>query len=665
MSAPRALAWTAASLVVLGLAAAAVIDGLAGERGAMLPDVVAYVLATLASALTGLILALRLPRNAIGWLLLANGLVLTAMAVADSWVAYAVLAEPGALPGGAWAVLFGERGWPLLFAAVTAVAWLFPDGRLPGPRWRPYAVAAAGSFAALIVLSLFIGQRYRGDVAHVASPLPQISEAVLGLPLDLALLGALAGMLGGLLAVCTRLKRSSGIERLQLKWFAFASALAPLAIVVCLVEIAVTGEDGPATVAALAAALVAIPLAIGVAVLRYQLYAIDRLINRSLVYLALTAGLALVFASVSLVLGVAIGSGSTVPTAGATLAVAVLFGPLRARMQLLVDRRFNRARYDGLRTVEAFLERLRTGRAAPEDTGPMLAEALRDPGLVLRFWLPGDAVHVDAAGQVAGEDAGAGRAATPVRRGGFELAIVVHDPSLGERPDVLESVIGAAGLAIEIARLRVEVRRQLAEVEASRTRIVTAGYEERRRLERDLHDGAQQQLVSIGLGLRHLQAQLAAGSPQARALDATVGELSAAIGQLRELARGVRPAGLDDGLARALGELAARSRLRMSVDVTDERFDDRIETAAYFVASEALANAAKYAPSSRVAVSAGRRNGSLVVCVRDDGAGGAAPSAGSGLSGMADRVAALGGRVTVASPPGAGTVVTAELPCAS
>ena len=416
---------------------------------------------------------------------------------------------------------------------------------------------------------------------------------------------------------------------------------------------------------ALGAALTAIPLAIGVAVLRYRLYALDRLINRSLVYLALTGGLALVFASVSLLLGVAIGSGSTVPTAGATLAVAVLFGPLRARMQSLVDRRFNRARYDGLRTVEAFLERLRTGRAAPEDTGAMLAEALGDPGLELRFPLPGEAVLVDAVGRLVADDPGAGRAETPVRRGGFDVAIVVHDPALGERPDVLESVIAAAGLAIEIARLRVEVRRQLAEVEASRTRIVTAGYEERRRLERDLHDGAQQQLVSIGLGLRHLQGQLTAGSPQALALDATVGELSAAIGQLRELARGVRPAGLDDGLARALRELAARSRLRMSVDVTEERFDDRIETAAYFVASEALANAAKYAPASSVAVSALRRNGSLVVSVRDDGTGGAAPSAGSGLAGMADRVAALGGRVTVASPPGEGTVVTAELPCVS
>jgi signal transduction histidine kinase len=663
MWAPRAVAWGAAGAAVVALAGGCVLAALAGAHGDGPATTAVYVAVALASTLTGAALAARLPRNAVGWLLLANGLVFASFGLVDAWVAYAVLDAPGALPGGRWAVLYSERAWPLLFVPVTAIAWLFPDGRLPGPRWRPYAVAAAAAFGALVAISPFQAERYSAEVADVASPLPQ--WAWLEVPSMLALLGALAAMIGGVLAVRIRLRRATGIERQQLRWFACAAALVPATVVVCVAEIAATGEQGVALDVTLGAALTAIPLAIGVAVLRYRLYALDRLINRSLVYLALTGGLALVFAAVSLLLGVAIGSGSTVPTAGATLAVAVLFGPLRARMQSLVDRRFNRARYDGLRTVEAFLERLRTGRAAPEDTGAMLAEALGDPGLELRFPLPGEAVLVDPAGRLVADDPGAGRAETPVRRGGFDVAIVVHDPALGERPDVLESVIAAAGLAIEIARLRVEVRRQLAEVEASRTRIVTAGYEERRRLERDLHDGAQQQLVSIGLGLRHLQGQLTAGSPQAHALDATVGELSAAIGQLRELARGVRPAGLDDGLARALRELAARSRLRMSVDVTEERFDDRIETAAYFVASEALANAAKYAPASSVAVSALRRNGSLVVSVRDDGTGGAAPSAGSGLAGMADRVAALGGRVTVASPPGEGTVVTAELPCVS
>jgi len=241
----------------------------------------------------------------------------------------------------------------------------------------------------------------------------------------------------------------------------------------------------------------------------------------------------------------------------------------------------------------------------------------------------------------------------------------VHDPRLAERPDLLDSVIEAAGLAIEIGRLRVEVRRRLAEVEESRARIVTAGYEERRRLERDIHDGAQQRLVSIGLALRHVQARLPEGSPEAAELDTTVTVVSEAIEELRELARGVRPAGLDDGLAPALRQLASRASLPTRVDATNDRFDDGLETAAYFVASEALANAAKHARATRVDLTAARRDGWLVVSVSDDGVGGARPSEGSGLAGMTDRVAALGGRLDVESPPGAGTTVTAELPCAS
>jgi signal transduction histidine kinase len=402
-----------------------------------------------------------------------------------------------------------------------------------------------------------------------------------------------------------------------------------------------------------------------VAIRRHRLYEIDVVINRTLVYATLTAGLAAIYAGVSLSLGVALGSGSTLPTAAATLAVALGFRPLRSRVQAQVDRRFDRARYEGLRQVESFLEDLRAGRTVPESTGEVMARAVGDPSFELFFWLPGAGVHVDATGRVVDRLGAPGRAVTPVRRGTLELASAVHDPALSERPDLLESVISAAGLAIEIARLRVEVRMQLAEVEASRARIVTVGYEERRRLERDLHDGAQQSLVSIGLALRDVQRQLPPLTPAAVELDATVAGLTEAINELRVLARGVRPAGLDDGLAAALRELAARSSLPTRVEATEERFEDSLETAAYFVASEALTNAAKHARASEVAVSAVRRNGSLVVVVRDDGIGGAAAGDGSGLLGMSDRVAALGGSVSVDSPRGSGTTITAELPCAS
>jgi signal transduction histidine kinase len=665
MHARRIAPWVAVSLTVGGLAFAVTLEGLASNLGADALTVAGWCIATLASSAVGLLLATRCGDNPIGWLLLANGLALAASAVAITYAEYAVLAEPGALPGGEWAVLYTERAWPLLFVCPIAIAFLFPDGRLPSPAWRPVAIATAASFGVLIVLSLLSAERYSDEFAHVSSPLPQLSESIIGIPFLLSGLGALGGLVAGALAIRTRLRRASGVERYQLKWLAYAATLIPATVIVCLAEIAITGEGDPAVTVALVVTMTAIAAAIGVAITRYRLYEIDGLVSHTLTYAVLTAGLAATFAAVSLSLGVAIGSGSTLPTAAATLAVALAFGPLRRRVQRLVDRRFDRARYEGLGKVERFLDELRSGRAAPEGIGDVLAQALGDPSLELFFWLPGEKLHVDAAGRVVHESRLAGGSCTPVRRGALRLATVVHDESLGGRPGLLQNVIEAAGLAIEIARLRVEVRRRLAEVEESRARIVTAGYEERRRLERDLHDGAQQRLVSIGLALRHIQGQLPAPSRQADELSATVDEVLVAIEELRELARGVRPAGLDDGLSPALRELASRSPLPIRVSATEERFEDRLETAAYFVASEALANAAKHAGASEVSVSAARLNGSLVLSVRDDGRGGALPAAGSGLAGMSDRVAALGGKLTVDSPPGQGTVVIAELPCGS
>ena len=653
------LPWVAAAGLVLVLVAAAVLDGMSGH-GSSAAAVAGWCVVTLVPIAFGLLVATRRPGHPIGWLLLADGAVLALMGFADAYARYSVLGHPGALPGGAWAVVVADRAWPMLFVGATAIAWVFPDGRLPSPRWRTWAIGAALSYAGLIVCTVLEDEPFSDPFAAVARPLPDVPMSVIGVPLALCALGSVGALVGAVLAVRSRLRRASGIERQQLRWLAYAAGLVPLAVAICLLEVAVTGEDGPIALAGGIFALTAVPAGVGVAILRYRLYEIDRLINRTLVYALLTAALAAVFAAISLGIGVAVGSGSTLATAAATLAVALLFGPLRARAQLLVDRRFDRARYAGLRTVEHFLEELRAGRAAPEATGAMLAEALGDPELELRFRLDGD-VEVDAAGRaVAGLDR-PGRMRTPVRRGDLALATVVHDPALAERPDLLDSTIGAAGLAIEIARLRVEVRRQLAEVEASRARIVTAGYEERRRLERDLHDGAQQRLVSIGLALRHLQHRL----PEPEPLDPVVDEVARAIDELRELARGVRPAGLDDGLGHALRELAGRSQLKTRVEATDERFEDRIETAAYFVASEALANAGKHARATSVAIAATRRNGSLVVRIRDDGVGGATPSEGSGLAGITDRIAALGGSVSVTSPPGEGTVIVAELPCGS
>jgi len=253
-----------------------------------------------------------------------------------------------------------------------------------------------------------------------------------------------------------------------------------------------------------------------------------------------------------------------------------------------------------------------------------------------------------------------------LRRGGVTLGQVVWRPRTGQQRAMLPSVVAAAGMAIDMARLRVELRHRLEDVEASRARIATVADEERRRIERDLHDGAQQRLVSIGLTLRHAQHQLGSDDLGARqTLDGAVAEVAAAIDELRELAHGLRPALLQAGLGAALRDLASRAPVPVDVAATGDRYPPDVEAAAYFVACEGLTNAVKHAGAEHIQLQVARHDGSLVVSVADDGVGGAAVGRGSGLTGLSDRVAARGGNLSVDSVLGRGTRLTAELPCVS
>jgi signal transduction histidine kinase len=258
------------------------------------------------------------------------------------------------------------------------------------------------------------------------------------------------------------------------------------------------------------------------------------------------------------------------------------------------------------------------------------------------------------------------RVASQIEREGDRVGVVLHDGRLSEQPRLVGGILTAAALSAEIARLRVEVRIQLQEVEASRARIVEAGYEERRRLERDLHDGAQQRLVSLGLELRRMQRTLPAeATVLAPALDRVVNEIGSAIRDLRQIAAGVRPTRLDDGLAAALHDLARTAPLPVEVDARIDRVAASVEAAAFFVACEAVTNAVKHAAASKVAVRATRENGSLVLTIADDGVGGATARRGSGLAGLQDRVSALRGELRITSPDGGGTRVDVVIPCAS
>jgi signal transduction histidine kinase len=298
-----------------------------------------------------------------------------------------------------------------------------------------------------------------------------------------------------------------------------------------------------------------------------------------------------------------------------------------------------------------------------------LARALHDPTVQLAYWLPDQQAFVDAAGRpVELPPEGGDRAVTILRHDGAAVAALLHDAALGDEPELVQAVAATARLTIENQRLQAEIRAQLEEVRASRARIVEFGDAERRRVERNLHDGAQQRLVnlSLALGIARSQVPTTSDGELAAALDEAAAELRLALTELRELARGIHPVILSQaGLGPALAALAERSPIPATVAAgPPDRLPARVEETAYYVASEALANAAKHAHATAVTISARQCGSGLVVEVGDDGVGGADPN-GSGLRGLADRVAALDGRLRIDSPAGAGTRVTAELPCGS
>jgi signal transduction histidine kinase len=297
-----------------------------------------------------------------------------------------------------------------------------------------------------------------------------------------------------------------------------------------------------------------------------------------------------------------------------------------------------------------------------------LARALGDPGLVLAYRVPGERSYMDGRGHAFALPApGGDRATAPVERDGRQLAMLVYDASLEDDPELVGAVAAAAAIALDDARLQAESDDRLAELRASRERIVAAGDAERRRLERNLHDGAQQRLVFVALQLRMIQSRVRTDPELVERLATSAGdELSKSLEELRELARGIHPSVLNHGLKAALGSLASRSGVPTTLSFPAmERLPEPVELAAYFVACEALANVAKYAGATKASVRVSRRDGLAVIEITDDGVGGVDETAGTGLQGLADRVAALDGTLRILSPPGAGTVVTADLPCAS
>ena len=328
------------------------------------------------------------------------------------------------------------------------------------------------------------------------------------------------------------------------------------------------------------------------------------------------------------------------------------------------------AALDGLRTLLASLSRalLSPGERPEGPVRELLAESLGDRTLSVAYWLPERQMFVDESGHmVRMPEPGSGRAWTAVERDGRRVAAIVHDAELATGPELVNAAAAGAALAIDNERLKADLRARVEELRVSRVRIVEAGDHARRRIERDLHDGAQQQLVSLSLDLRLLKAKLNGNEAAAATIDELSEKLANALAELRELARGIHPVILTErGLVPAVAALAQRAPVPVEADISiHERLTPAIEAAAYFVVAEALTNVAKYAQADNVLVDLRRDDRHVIVVVEDDGVGGADLENGTGLRGLVDRLSALDGTLELETPVGGGTRLRALIPCSA
>lgn len=618
-------------------------------------DVIAFAVYNLTLTAVGTLLVSRLPRNPVGWILCLFGLQGAVTAeLALSWGLHAV--EQG-WTGGEAAQWVGLVSW-----APGALMWVLallytPTGRLPDRRWRAVIWAGVAGTAAYVVGWSFSPSSVNGLTGEPNH------FAVVGLPFQgLALAGAALLCLSAASAVLSlvlRFRQADQVVRQQLKWVGLAGALLALSLPVAIP----LWSSSPVIQVVSPLVLLTMVLAVCAAMLRYRLFDVDLIILRSAAYVCVSVLALGVYATSSVFLGIVVGRSSAWQVAAATLTAAAVIRPALRSVRLVIDRRFDRDGHAARSKVDAFLEGLRSGTEQPDRIQEVLREALREPRLRLLLYLPSSSGYADLRGRAAELDPGL--AAVRVERAGVQEAVLQY-PETGDpaRHVRVRQLSERARLALQVARLSVELTRQLDQLDRSRARIAEAADEERRRIQRDLHDGAQQRLLTVGIGLRGIESRLrtSGAHEDADRVDGLVADLAATIEELRRLTQRLPPPQLDAGIAAAFRELAGRAPIPVVVDADPERLDRVLESTAYFVGCEGLTNVLKHSRATTAAMRAVRRNGSLLVSVADDGVGGARVREGSGLAGLADRVAAVGGRLHVESGSH-GTLLTAELPC--
>jgi len=645
------------------------------------------------------VLIIRHAANLIGWIMLAEGIGLALLQLASAY-AIAGVAHPGLLPAAKLAGTLSECIFSPVVFLIAFMFLLFPTGRLPSPRWRP--VAAAGLLlAGLTLTGLVVGPRLLqlpapGGISlaypnplGVESLKPVLRAVPVGTINGLAVV-SVAFMAAVLVSLAVRYRAGGRLMRQQIKWLALTALVFAGLLFIALLGLA-AGEvwlNSAANGITAVVALFAIPAAMAIAILKHRLYDIDLIISRTVVYTLLSAALTGVYAAIVLGIGTFVGNrGGPVLTIAAAVTIALLFGPLRRRAQLFANHLVYGRRATPYQALSDFagdmagqldlseaVERMVTVLAGA--TGAGRAEAWIRVGTQLRpaaVWPHG---ATPSAAIALGPDGGlpafggVSRAAAVTHGGELLGALSLHkprnEPLTTTEDELLRHLASQAGLVLRNAALTAELQASIDDLRASRRRLVGAQDAERRKIERNLHDGAQQQLIALTIQLSLLAES--AGDPAAvrELVPAVQDGARAALDDLRDLARGIYPPLLaDQGLVPALQAQARKASLPVEIDADSiGRYQQDTEAAVYFCTLEALQNITKYASASSAKVGLSCSDDSLQFTVTDDGTGfdTATTRYGTGLQGMADRLAALGGAFHVRSQPGHGTILSGELP---
>jgi signal transduction histidine kinase len=680
MAAPRTtsrIAWVLAGTIAALLGAALVFLVLAFDTP--MPNTIfgfrgwGVILATAFGA-AGVLIASRVPSNPIGWILLVAGIGSALQELAIQYSLYGLYDSPGAVPRpdiAAWTI---EWTWiPFIFATVAfAIPLVYPTGTLPSPRWRPVLVVGL-VVAALGTACFALVPGPLGSTPGVRNPFGIDGATWIGTAGNVMMFLFVIGLLSAIASIGIRFRRSRGDERQQLKWLLLALSLLAGAFLIGIPywTLGAPGRSLDPVEDIVVLALVAIPVSIGLAILKYRLYDIDVVIKKTVVYAVLAillfvVGVVPAWAVGGLVVG-ATGSGEY-SWLLAGLLVGLAIWPLRRLATRIADRLVYGRRATPYEVLSEFSDRVAETYAA-DDVLHRMAQVLGEAvgADVATVWLgaEGHARPVATWPSDARADGSLPDEAVAVRYQGAELGALsvrmpARDPMTPATERLIRDLAGQAGLVLRNAALIDDLR-------ASRQRLVAAQDAERRRIERNIHDGAQQQLVGLAVKLG-LTRRLVSTDPAAAesSLDDLQQDTNRALEDLRDLARGIYPPLLaDKGLGAALQGQARKSTVPTSIE-TDGigRYPQETEAAVYFSCLEALQNVVKYAEASRATVRLAQANGHLTFEVTDDGVGFDPDGVvrGSGLQGIADRLAALGGEVTVRSAPGDGTTVAGRLP---